>query len=201
MVDFTKVILTAKVNQLLKTINIPTVQFDTTSTTFVDVTGFNVTVDVNFWAGLNVSMKNATGNAEARIAIGTTGIVGALMVVASGVFVRKNSGVIKNTSGSSDTAKLELKASSATASIEASNGIIVSAPFVNISDRFFLAQVTEIKFITIDSTLEGIEGILSNQNDTDVSIVAVKSVMRSFIFSANSGNLLYDWDGSSIEAT
>lgn len=203
MANLQNVVLTPKADQSVKTISVPSSEFSTTSTTFVDVTGVNLSVPVGFFAGVNYAMKTAGANVKGRIRLVTTGSATAETSRNELSYGRFASGVLKNSSGGADTAHLQVRTDNGaqTAFIQASTAVIVAMPFQNSSDRFFKANVTEIKILTIQSGSEGIEGVNSSQNDQDIVTLTINAIMDRFVFSANSGKVLWDWTGSSIEVS
>ena len=80
------------------------------------------------------------------------------------------------------------------------NGIYwIWAPHTNIADiECTKMQIDNLKLVTISTTPEGTEGAQVDRSMTDWVTIPVNAIKEKIVFSGNSGELLYDWDGYSV---
>tara|TARA_R110000782_G_scaffold264219_1_gene357290 strand:+ start:649 stop:1296 length:648 start_codon:yes stop_codon:yes gene_type:complete len=83
--------------------------------------------------------------------------------------------------------------------IKANTLVFGFAEFCNIADdRYIKRNVENIYFMTMQTAQEGILGKEDVDVGTTFSVVAVNGLVSGFVWSSNSGNTLYSWNGTSI---
>lgn len=179
-------------------------QFDQTSSAYTDVTGTTKTVTKDGFAGIRAMFKvntggfsnwgfkivNVTTGAQAEFPTGTT---------LPEVFTKFGKGLIKVSIG--DSIKMQVKSNNTfIVSIDANTPLYFVAPTNNLTDSFFLANVTSIK-IWSAGAVDAINGGQPIKNDTDWTTISIDAIMNRFIWSANSGDVIWDWIGDKIGVT
>jgi len=185
-------------------------QFNTTSTSFVDVTNCTAAAFVangNYW-GFVAQISNGIGSpqtATARMVLDGSTFSSEAGVTIVGSEYKGGISSAKKTAGNGDV-KLQLKSSVVSASnmgILANSCVFYAAPFRNLTDVFFTAVVTSIIMAETGDTAEGINAAISSKSDYGKTTIdygaGVK--MSQFIFSVNSGLLLWDFAGSYVSVT
>ena len=73
------------------------------------------------------------------------------------------------------------------------------APHINITDILNTKMhINNLKMLECDSVDEGSDCVVSSNKDLAFTDVHINSVKSGLIFSANSGKMLFDWDGYNI---
>lgn len=179
-----------------------TAQFSTTSVNYVDVTGSQITAGIAGKLGVKALFRD-TGNPVTRDA--------KLINITKGTSIEltyggSSTGTVRSLTtidvDVGDQLKLQVKVTGGSGVqdliINANSIFYFIAPFTNATDFFVKAHVTKFRIIGLGGA-EGIHGVISDmKDDDDFQEIDVNGVMSRFIFSANSGKLLFDWSGSSI---
>lgn len=84
-----------------------------------------------------------------------------------------------------------------TQTIQSSSIYSPHAPSTNITDLNRKVMCNSIYIYSLSGN-EAIEGKAHDGNKRAFTEIVINNVLSAFVFSANSGNLLYDWDGNSI---
>ena len=83
--------------------------------------------------------------------------------------------------------------------VYANSLVFAYAPHINISD---LAQtkmmVNNLKMLQCGGIAEGGEGGQSKDSDSSFKTIPINAIKEGLIFSGNSGEMLFDWDGYSV---
>jgi len=175
--------------------------FNTTSATFVDVTG---ALGISLPDGFTTFVKSdnratAGGNALAQSIDTGAGTVSSTNTTTSSTFVRLIGGTAINNTGAPVSMKLQARQQSGTATeIDVDSYLTVGAPLNNITDLFFKVSVKKFRFMTTGAG-DGIFGKQPSASQEDFAEFDVDQLVNAFIWSANGGGVLYDYTGNSIE--
>lgn len=146
-------------------------------------------------------IKDGGANTISMQVVGvTTGTVYKLLeqVINSATYLEKilDLGVIET----SENLQLQIKDdTSPGVTVEADSFHVFSSPTTNITDSFFRASVTSVRMY--GTTTEALLGVKAKNGGTDWVTIDVNAIVSRFIWSANSGNVLWDWNGVSLEVT
>ena len=179
-------------------------EFMTTSTTFADVTDATgaVIISGNFGTFTASTKKTTNGSTESReIDTGAGTITSPQISEVSLVYVQKQSAKFQNTTAGALTMKLQTKRTSGvTADIQADSYFSINAPLTNLTDLQIKGSVDKIRLMQTTGTGEGLLGQLApNPPKIDFIEFDVNSIVNAFIFNANSGDLIWDWSGRTLE--
>lgn len=175
-------------------------EFSTSSQSFVDVPNGNASfgVGMNGNAVFEIRVVNAGVFNKARIVNSDATTIGSEGSTNSTGYVKSNSGTCRNDKGASENFKIQIRTTGGfDAFIKVDTIILLGAPLTNLSDTFKKMSMNTIKMTSTNS--DAIFGVPANQVYGDFIVVTIDAIVDQLIFSANSGKLIWDWDGNSIE--
>ena len=183
------------------------VEFSTNSTTLVDVTtATNIAHEDTHTIMVRAYDKMTGWDAVKTIQVEwiTTDevtVIGTITNVSNPTYAAQNFTGIKNSTGGQLLYKLRTKISSAAAScqIQADTAMGFSAPLTNLTDLFQVSGVTTIRLW--GTVTDGIFGVANDVAKDGFSDIPVNAVVKRFVWSANSGNILWDWSGVQVTLT
>ena len=97
--------------------------------------------------------------------------------------------------------KLEVSAGSAgdVVTIKANSLVFAFAESCNITDEFSMKRnISNIYFMCLQLNQDSLLGKISSPSATDFLTLPINSLTSDLLWSSNSGNTLYSWDGDSI---
>jgi len=177
-------------------------EFNTTSNTFVDVTGaVGSSLPDGHTEGFQTFGKtNGGGNCIVREVNTALTFLSTTDSTASSSFVVLQAGGTVNALGSPQALKLQARQDVGTSlDIQLDSYVSCTAPLTSLTDLFIKASVSKCRIWSF-GTNDGILGRKPNApNDLDFLEFDIDSLVNSFIWSANSGDVLFDYSGNSIE--
>ena len=194
-------------------VNYPTADFTTSSTAFVEVTTFagnGVSIPDNTSYKLSAilsSDRKPAVTVEFRKSDGVT-VLGSIVKPSGAPVpagVRYTTATLQNKTGAALTGirayiKTGIDSPLPVAKIHQDSFIECHAEFNNASD--VLSVIYSVNKIYMIGTGEGINGMVGVADvSLDFQEYDINNVMSAFIFSANSGGLLWTWDGSKISVS
>lgn len=173
-----------------------------TSFSFYSIVGHGMLIPKDMFYRIECRIKHTGSTGLTVRFLGAAGEMLKDTSTTSGVYVTASTAVIKNTLGrdmvdGDITMQLRVGSGSDVGNMEASSLRAIYAEQVNISDLNSIKYMVDKIFIF--GGAEAILGISGEGNIVDGFIeIVVNSIMSDFIFSANSGNLLFTWEGKTI---
>lgn len=193
-------ILTPRTNNALKTIQTVTyAEFETTSATMVDVPDSAIAIiDLNYCYFVTSHKKTGTATARVQASDPDGSELSQLQNTTSTSFDRKTAtSKIREVEGN-QTWKLQCRTDVAGqgVAVESDYFKVLQAPLINTQDLFQRAIVTSVKFYGSAEGINNIFGIVGGEDWFTLPLT--NQLFTKFIWSANSGNMIWDWGGNEV---
>lgn len=184
----------------------PVLEYDNQLQTYTEIDlsgGTPVVIPADAYFYIFYKWKKDTSNSptvDIRAGDGVTVLGNVVYNTLLTTYLEFNTGILKNTTGASLTPRLFAKRTNSNPGgikMEAGSYIALYAENNNVQDLATISWMVDNIYILGDIG-EGISGKMAIPDTSDFLTIQMNTVMRKIIWSSNSGNLMWGWDGLEI---